>query len=237
MLTPCKFYVQYWSGARYFKSNLVKEWPKKENTLEDRVKRVYERSMRHDDIPLLSTWESYASSLPVREFKDSGYLGSSYVKPLYKYPYWSNEKDLADRLIHVKTTTGGTPRGLVKYLSTPTRYGKTSSTSSILPAFLYSAEKGSESNEKIGLTHYLYLPFNNNDGNHFKAKGKICASSAREQGSAFIVKCLKSLLAAKLGETFVIDQNPDSQTISKNEIETLFSFLSIWAVTYSCTPR
>ena len=96
-----------WSGARYFKSNLVKEWPKKENTLEDCVKRVYERSMRHDDIPLLSTWESYASSLPVREFCDIGTL------PLYKFPYWSNVKDLADQLIRVETMTGGTPRGLV----------------------------------------------------------------------------------------------------------------------------
>ena len=69
------------------------------------------------------------------------------------------------------------------------------------------------------------MPFNNNDGIYFKAEGKIneSGSSARAQGSAFIVKCLKSLLAAKLEETFVIDQNPDSQTISKNEIDTLFS--------------
>ena len=94
--SPRRVCATLWSGARDFKSNLVKEWPKKENTSEDCVKRVYERSMRHDDIPLLSTWESYASSLPVREFKDSGNLGSSCIKPLYKYPYWSNEKDLAD---------------------------------------------------------------------------------------------------------------------------------------------
>ena len=42
--SPRRVCATLWSGARYFKSNLVKEWPKKENTLEDRVKRVYERS-------------------------------------------------------------------------------------------------------------------------------------------------------------------------------------------------
>lgn len=144
---PRRGYAILWNGARDFipfKSNLTKDCPTKENSLEYRIKRVYDRSMRHDEIPLLSSWESYASSLPVREFLKSPRI---LIKPLYEFPYWANEKDLADHLIEDPPTS---TRGLVKYLAAPSKYGKTCG---ILPAFLYSAEQRLESKERIGLTH------------------------------------------------------------------------------------
>jgi hypothetical protein len=174
--------------------------------------------MRHDEIPLFSSWESYAKSLPVREFVvPPGIL----IEPLYKFPYWANEKDLADRLIeHPQRLV----RGLVRYLAAPSAYGKTCS---ILPAFLYSAEQRLESNKGIGFTHYLHLSFNNNGGNHFVARGEISNYDldARQQGAAFMLNCLKHLLdATKLDETYiVIDKKPFSIERTVKDVKTLFS--------------
>ena len=107
-----------YSGSRdsiRFKSNLAKDLIEKESILERRIKKGYEESMRHDGVPLLEKWESYESSLPVQEFEGPVIL-------LYKFPYWTNERDLADELIHAKSLP---MRGNVPYLAAPTKYGKT----------------------------------------------------------------------------------------------------------------
>jgi hypothetical protein len=78
-----------------------------------------------------------------------------------------------------------TARYVVKYLSAPAASGKTSS---ILPAFLRSTERDG------GFTHYLYLSFDNNNFRFYRLAPDIEFADPENQGSSFILKCLKHLL-------------------------------------------
>ena len=82
---------------------------------------------------------------------------------------------------------GGIRRTL-KYVTAPLGSGKTCS---ILPAFLNFVGKPG------GFTHYLYLPFHNSDHRNFNLSPKtpsIDAEVAYDQGAAFIVECMYTLL-------------------------------------------
>ena len=105
--------------------------------------------MKDANIKLLERWDTYEASLPRRE-------GGRRVSELYLEPYLCRAKDLdeaVDRLEEVKRS-----RDQVAYLSAPSNRGKSAA---ILPMFCRSVDLGHEDQ----FTHYLYMPFANNDGN------------------------------------------------------------------------
>lgn len=112
--------------------------------------------LQSHDIPLLSNFEVYKKSLPVRRVFATG---KKLV--LYQIPYFTYEEDLealARKLME------GNPRcwAGVQYLAAPSASGKTAC---ILPAFLRSTEM-----EELSFTHYIYLPFHNHDGREFTVR-------------------------------------------------------------------
>ena len=145
---------------------------------EDCLKVHFDKVMKCDHVPLLKDFDVYKRSLPVR--RDAS---SAQELPLYQLPYWTDDEDVeffADQLRRPPKS-----RASVKYLSAPSGSGKTSC---ILPAFLKSTHK------KGGFTHYLYLAFNNNADNFFRASTEVNQSIALRQGASFIFECLKILL-------------------------------------------
>ena len=117
--------------------------------LATRIQHAFETQMQTDDVPVLQSWDTYQSSLPVRE-------GTCGVNKLYLRPFLCCERDLD---VAVRRLEQGTEvRDRVAYLSAPTMRGKSAA---ILPMFCRSVELGSENS----FTHYLYMPFANNDGN------------------------------------------------------------------------
>jgi len=75
----------------------------------------------------------------------------------------------------------------VRYISAPTRSGKTAS---VLPAFLQSTSMVGRS------TYYFYLAFDNNNKRNFKCQPYIPSADplvALKQGAAFMVECVKAL--------------------------------------------
>lgn len=132
-------------------------------------------------MPLFESFDIYKKSLPVR-------CSIGEELPLYTLPYWVNEDEitsLADRLL-LDTTTS---RSVVKYLAAPGGFGKTSA---ILPAFLKSTERDG------GFTHYVYLPFDNNNHKYYKlhpdSNSELNVEFAEEQGASFVCKCVQHLL-------------------------------------------
>ena len=105
--------------------------------------------MQTEDVPVLQSWDAYQSSLPVRE-------GGDGVSRLYMRPYLCGGKELDVAVSRLEQVTQDRDR--VAYLSAPTKRGKSVA---ILPMFCRSVELGSENS----FTHYLYMPFANNDGN------------------------------------------------------------------------
>lgn len=114
-----------------------------------RIQHAFETQMQTEDVPVLQSWDAYQSSLPVRE-------GTYGVNKLYLRPFSCCERDLDVAVSHLEQ--GTEDRNRVAYLSAPTKRGKSAA---ILPMFCRSVELGSENS----FTHYLYMPFANNDGN------------------------------------------------------------------------
>ena len=144
-------------------------------------KKHFQKVMKCEHIPLLSDFNVYSRSLPVRESYEE-------VIPLYTLPYWTNDEDLegfADQLEARPTVE----RRHVKYICAPSGYGKSAC---ILPGFLKSAER------EGGFTHYLYMAFANNNGNNFRSEGFAKVADPiyffEKQGAIFILKCLEILL-------------------------------------------
>ncbi|KAJ1437706.1 hypothetical protein B484DRAFT_428226 [Ochromonadaceae sp. CCMP2298] len=121
---------------------------------------------------------TYKASLPVREDGAKGTV-------LYKQPFWVHYEDLKAYVEALEKPKGPDIRAQVKYACAPTKSGKSSS---VLPAFLKSAE-GVQ-----GFTHYLHLPFHNNGGRCFKVVGKLEKKTAELAGAAFILDALTMLL-------------------------------------------
>ena len=117
--------------------------------LATRIQHAFETQMQTEDVPVLQSWDAYQSSLPVRE-------GGDGVSKLYMLPYLCGGKELDVAVSCLEQVTKDRDR--VAYLSAPTKRGKSAA---ILPMFCRSVELGSENS----FTHYLYMPFANNDGN------------------------------------------------------------------------
>ena len=128
----------HWCSRSNF-SGLLCGTQRNGSLLEDRLESHFNKVMKCENIPLLSNFNVYKKCLPQRHLVGIGNV------PLYQLPHWTCEDDMAQQLkedgCHVRY-----------YLTAPGCSGKTSS---ILPAFLKSAEEG-------GFTHYLYLDFANN---------------------------------------------------------------------------
>ena len=146
---------------------------------EDCLKVHFDKIMKCDHVPLLKDFDVYKRSLPVRHD-----ISLEQQLPLYRLPYWTDDEDvefLANQLERRESIV----RHAVKYLSAPSGSGKTSC---ILPAFLKSTHN------EDGFTHYLYLAFNNNGNNFFRAETDVNERIALQQGASFIFECLKILL-------------------------------------------
>lgn len=120
--------------------------------MEERLHEHFNRVMKSDNVPLFKSFDVYRRSLPVRRNQASGRQ-----LPLYTLAHWACEDDIASMANQLERTTK--ERALVKYLAAPGASGKTSS---VLPAFLRSAERGG------GFTHYIYLAFANNGYNFYQ---------------------------------------------------------------------
>ena len=153
---------------------------RKSSVLKDRLELHFNKIMKRDDIPLLSNFDVFKNSLPVRRDSSTG----EHI-PLYELPHWTCNNDMLAYQLGEQPLTS---RAVVKYLSAPGGSGKTSC---ILPAFLKNAEK------KVGgFTHYLYLSFDNNAYKYFRLdhNDRVTWDLAEDQGAWFILECLKILL-------------------------------------------
>ena len=106
--------------------------------------------MQDGNIPLLETWDTYEASLPRRE-------GGRETSKLYLEPYLCRAKELDEAVKKLEAVNKD--RAQVAYVSAPSKRGKSAA---ILPMFCRSVDLGRK-NEKF--THYLYMPFANNEGN------------------------------------------------------------------------
>ena len=104
--------------------------------------------MKDANIKLLERWDTYEASLPRREGRRENRL--------YKRPYLCGAKELDEAVSRLEAVKEG--RDQVAYLSAPSNRGKSAA---ILPMFCRSVDLGHEDQ----FTHYLYMPFANNDGN------------------------------------------------------------------------
>eukprot|EP00538_Stauroneis_constricta_P014081 CAMPEP_0119558780 /NCGR_PEP_ID=MMETSP1352-20130426/11210_1 /TAXON_ID=265584 /ORGANISM="Stauroneis constricta, Strain CCMP1120" /LENGTH=126 /DNA_ID=CAMNT_0007606243 /DNA_START=113 /DNA_END=489 /DNA_ORIENTATION=+ len=94
-----------------------------------RLKDAFETSMLKADVPLLSSWEKYKESMPVRHSsRANGDL------KLCDLPFYAREPHLEENAKQLETdivqTTTNDPRYVVAYISAKTESGKTAS---ILP--------------------------------------------------------------------------------------------------------
>jgi hypothetical protein len=138
--------------------------------------------MQTKDVPLLENFETYLKTLPTRKEKDS------YVY-LYTHEYLVRPIDLTNMAIRISEPNKASVRSIVKYISSPSASGKTSS---VLPAFMESTKF-----EENGGSYYIYIAFSNNDGRSFKCDPPTPSYNhlmAEKQGAAFIVQCIKNLL-------------------------------------------
>ncbi|CAE7858295.1 unnamed protein product [Symbiodinium necroappetens] len=145
-----------------------------------RIKDAFEPTMKAGDIPVLHSWTSYEASLPVREGDDG-------ASKLHSRPYFCREHDLDVAVNRLERT--GQRRDRVAYLSAPTMRGKSAA---ILPMFCRSVELGSENS----FTHYLYMPFANNDGNsHSPAPNRqlrdLETDELERAGADFMLHCFR----------------------------------------------
>ena len=159
------------------------------------LKRHYDAVMKQNLGPLFETFETYKSSLPVRQTELSN-------PPLIlvDLPFFARQEDLdvTTKRLEFKSSK---LRSQVKYAVSPTCTGKTAS---ICPAFLRSA---ASSDEKNRFSHYLYMAFSNNGGKMYSPGKKSDISNdcdyAEVQGAAFMVNCLENLLRNKFGRVSI----------------------------------
>ena len=138
------------------------------------LRKHYNSVMRKNKAPLFETFESYLASLPVRRW----IVAEEYVK-LVTVPFFAREEDMKRMVARLEGEKGGNmqARSLVRYACGQSGAGKTSS---ICPAFLYSAK--SESSNRF--SHYLYLAFENNKTNRFEARGLKNVSEEKKDGGS-----------------------------------------------------
>ena len=148
--------------------------------MEDALKTKFDDVMQNGNIYMLQKWDTYKSTLPVREV-------DHVALPLFELPYFSKEADV-QTLGSLLARVPGTSRLKAPYLTAPGAYGKTSS---VLPAFL--------TNDDFGL--YLYMSFYNNAERRHEGPSVGMVEKMHSQrtdpdlaGVAFMWDCLKTQL-------------------------------------------
>ena len=150
-----------------------------------RLKNHFNETMQTDNVPLLSSWETYKQMLPLRESNHKTRL-------IAECPYWARLQEVTDMAVQLETP-GDQERIALPYLADSSHSGKTAS---ILVAFLDSCE----SKRASKFTHYFYLPFSNNRGKHFayaenpNHKGNLSEAVREAQGAYFVFQCVQFLL-------------------------------------------
>ena len=157
---------------------------------------------------LLSDWETYELSLPIRKHR------GEWLK-LHTLPYWGSDEELLS-MVNMLGDKGRYDRDEpVKYVCAPSEFGKTTS---IVPAFLKSNV----------FTHYLCLAFYNNGDRSFKlrpSKPDEGEDVAEEQGAAFAVECVRILLEVPDREgLYEVPRNDDPPSINESQ-KALFDML------------
>jgi hypothetical protein len=146
--------------------------------LERQIEGKFRVKMQNDSVALLKDFETYKQSLPVRQKNKGEYA------ELYKHDYYARDEDMTTMVKAIEKVLAEN-RPVVKYISAPSKSGKTSS---VLPAFLKSENSSC----------YLYLAFANNKGRNFELLNKDITTKnldiAERQGAAFMVECVKQLL-------------------------------------------
>jgi len=170
-----------------------------DDTPSHRLKKAFDASMINADVPLLSSWDSYKESMPVRHSSRA----KKYLK-LCDLPFYARETHLEKNAELLETDiipkTTNDPRFAVAYVSAKTESGKTAS---ILPIFLNSYESNRESH----FTHYLYVAFKNNGVNNFGTSEDASTDEkiAERQGAAFMYVCIQALLDCKYKKPSMLD--------------------------------
>ena len=196
--------VGFWHASKHSGMLRTTRWMSSDS-IEARLKKHFQKVMKCEHIPLLSDFDVYSRSLPVRE-------SNGVVTPLYTVPYWTSDEDL-EGLAYQLEAKSTIERSCVKYICAPTGYGKTAC---ILPGFLKSTE------QEGGFTHYLYMAFSNNNHNYFRSDGfdngsYISPRFFEQQSAIFILKCLESgsftNVVDKLKNTLRNIKRPDQQRL------------------------
>lgn len=142
---------------------------------------------------------------------------------MYKQPHWVNEHDLEELVSEIDKLEPNVGAN-VKYLAAPDATGKTSA---VLSAFLRGAERGK-------FTHYIYIAFKNTGSRNFTSLTTLNKNTAlaEQQGAAFIVKCVETILTNQENEggKFLIYVDMDDQSLGTynqdKEMEQIVSKLS-----------
>jgi len=143
----------------------------KGTTMESRLKDVWENFMQSKATSapqLVKDWAKYLKHLPTRTLSGTHNDVSGGIK-LYTKPYIVRGEDLLDLAIDLHESGAG--RKGMSYIVAPSHTGKTSC---VLPGFLRSLEDDFCKNRsgKV-LTHYLYVPFHNNQLHHKGPKATL----------------------------------------------------------------
>ena len=148
--------------------------------MEDALKSKFDDDMQNGNICMLQNWDTYKSTLPVREVDNT-------ALPL-ELLYFGKEADVQTLGSLLANVPGTTSRLVAPYLTAPGAYGKTSS---VLPAFL--------TNDDFGL--YLYMSFYNNAEQRHAGPSVGMVEKMHSQmtdpdlaGVAFMWDCLKKQL-------------------------------------------
>ena len=149
--------------------------------MEDALKSKFDDDMQNGNICMLQNWDTYKSTLPVREVDNT-------ALHLFGLLYFGKEADVQTLGSLLANVPGTTSRLVAPYLTAPGAYGKTSS---VLPAFL--------TNGDFGL--YLYMSFYNNAEQRHEGPSVGMVEKMHSQmtdpdlaGVAFMWDCLKTQL-------------------------------------------
>ena len=159
--------------------------------VKSKLRQAFCSKMQTDDVPLLADFDTYATSLPVREV-DCGVPIKLFEMPFYVTDRGMNE--FAERI----SSRAAVIRSRVAYVAAAGGSGKSSS---VLPGFLQSIDMWTG----LNFTHYVYMPFHNNDGNNHR-KVTVPADSGkdfrRDLGAAYMRDCFRAQ-ARCFGQTLV----------------------------------
>eukprot|EP00930_Biecheleria_cincta_P087442 TRINITY_DN76673_c0_g1_i1.p1 TRINITY_DN76673_c0_g1~~TRINITY_DN76673_c0_g1_i1.p1 ORF type:complete len:639 (+),score=120.71 TRINITY_DN76673_c0_g1_i1:92-2008(+) len=152
---PCLTFVSWQKRVQrttQLRTTANKRWWCEAGGIESKLRDVFHSNMQIDDVPLLADFDSYAASLPVRERPHDLPI------KLFQCPFYATEENMKKFAKRISTVDQSI-RSTIAYVAAAAKSGKSSS---VLPGFLHSISMG------VGLnfSHYLYMPFHNNDRRH-----------------------------------------------------------------------